>query len=112
MFKKRHLGQIIRKDSLAFFNFDYNQMNMGTINKSLLVEEVNDGNLLKARRLLTNYGHYLFDDLKLMAGHETFFKELEHFPDHKYKQPDGIFLIARDLRGRAVGCGGIKRVND
>lgn len=31
--------------------------------------------------------------------------------DVQYRQPDGVFMVAR-LEGRAVGCGGLKRLED
>ena len=72
--------------------------------------EVNDNNKIIARELLTGYGHYLFDELKLMAGNDTFFKELEKFPDAKYKSPNGAFFIIYDDED-PIGCVGLKRFN-
>lgn len=74
----------------------------------LLLKEVNDENRFVARKLLTEYGLYLFDELKLMAGSDTFFKELKTFPDKKYQDPEGAFYVAyqRDI---PIGCAGIKR---
>lgn len=74
----------------------------------LLLREVNEDNKFIARKLLTEYGLYLFDELKLMAGSETFFKELKTFPDKKYQQPDGAFYMAYhgDI---PIGCAGLKR---
>ncbi|MDP9048409.1 MAG: GNAT family N-acetyltransferase [Bacteroidota bacterium] len=70
--------------------------------------EVTGKNKLIARQLLTEYGHYLFDELKLMAGHESFFAELKKFPEDKYKPPGGAFFIV--YSGKApIGCVGLKK---
>jgi GNAT superfamily N-acetyltransferase len=70
--------------------------------------EVNDNNKIVARELLAGYGHYLFDELKLMAGNDSFFTELEKFPDAKYKSPNGAFFIIYDDEN-PIGCVGLKR---
>ena len=77
----------------------------------LTIKEVDESNKFIARKLLTEYGAFLFEELKLMAGNETFFKELETFPDKKYQKPDGAFFIAYkdDV---PIGCAGLKRFQD
>ncbi len=70
--------------------------------------EVSDNNKNIARKLLTGYGHYLFDELKLMAGNDSFFIELKKFPDVKYKSPNGAFFIIY-FGESPIGCVGLKR---
>ena len=64
-----------------------------------------------AKKLLLQYGSYMFDELGLIAGKESFFKQLENFPGNIYLPPSGIFVIAK--AGAAVmGCVGIKKFDD
>jgi len=77
----------------------------------LTIVPVNEGNKLIARQLLSEYGIYLFEDLKLMAGSDTFFKELKTFPDEKYQFPNGEFFLAY-MNEQAIGCAGLKRFDD
>jgi len=75
---------------------------------NITFSEVDEENKLIARELVAEYGHYLFNELKLMAGHDTFFKELANFPDDKYKLPvGGFFVVYAD--GDAIGCLGLKK---
>jgi GNAT superfamily N-acetyltransferase len=75
---------------------------------TLTLVEVNDKNKFIARQLLTEYGRYLFDELNLKAGKESFFMELDKFPDIKYKSPNGaFFIIYKDEF--PIGCAGLKR---
>ena len=76
--------------------------------ETLTFQTVNEENKFIARSLLSEYGHYLFNDLKLMAGNESFFRELEKFPDEKYKSPDGAFYVV-NYDGEPIGCAGLKR---
>jgi GNAT superfamily N-acetyltransferase len=69
--------------------------------------EVNNENVTIARTLLAEYGNYLFDELKLMCGNDTFFKELDKFPDDKYKSPAGAFFIIYYDK-LPIGCVGLK----
>lgn len=74
----------------------------------LHISEVNNQNKAATRELLAEYGHYLFDELKLMAGSESFFKELKTFPDEKYQKPSGAFYIVC-FEDKPIGCLGFKR---
>lgn len=76
----------------------------------LILEQVTAENKPTATELLQAYGRYIYEDLKLMAGHDSFYNELGHFPGQQYLPPDGGFFIAR-LDGLAIGCAGFKRFN-
>lgn len=47
----------------------------------------------------------------MIAGKESFFKELENFPDPNYCKPSGTFIVAR-VGDVAAGCVGIKRFDE
>ncbi len=64
----------------------------------------------EAKSLLKEYGQYMYEELGLIAGKETFFKELEEFPTNNYLTPTGIFFIAK-TGDTVVGCGGIKKLS-
>jgi GNAT superfamily N-acetyltransferase len=72
---------------------------------------VNKNNKLLASELLAEYGYYLFEELKLMAGNENFFEELEKFPDSKYRPPHGAFYIIYNHK-TPIGCVGLKRFDE
>jgi GNAT superfamily N-acetyltransferase len=73
--------------------------------------EVNSTNKFIAKELLAEYGSYLYDDLKHTAGRESFFNELEKFPDDKYLSPKGVFfVIYKDET--PIGCASLKRFDD
>ena len=75
---------------------------------SLTICEVNESNRSATRAWVAEYGNYLFGELKLMAGSESFFKELEKFPDHKYHKPGGAFYLV-SWGHTPIGCLGFKR---
>ncbi|GAC1425805.1 MAG: GNAT family N-acetyltransferase [Flavisolibacter sp.] len=64
----------------------------------------------EAAQLLIEYGNYLFEELKLMAGRENFWAELKTFPHPFYEYPDGAFIIALS-NGKLIGCTGIRKYN-
>jgi len=74
----------------------------------LVICDVNESNQTATQVLVAEYGNYLFGELKLMAGSESFLKELEKFPDYKYKKPDGAFYLV-SLGDTPIGCLGFKR---
>ena len=80
-----------------------------TSNPTRLIELVNDTSLIReTKELLNEYGNYMYVDLKLIAGKERFFKELENFPGSGYLPPSGTFIVAR-VGDMVAGCVGIKR---
>jgi hypothetical protein len=79
-----------------------------------LIELANDNDIAlvqEARGLLNEYGHYMYRELGLIAGKESFFKELENFPGRNYLMPSGIFIVGR-VGDMAVGCVGIKKFDE
>ena len=64
-----------------------------------------------AAQLLKEYGNYLFEELKLMAGRENFRAELKTFPHPFYDYPDGTFIIALSNL-KLIGCAGIRKLNN
>jgi GNAT superfamily N-acetyltransferase len=79
-----------------------------------LVALVNDGDtnvVQEARELLKEYGYYMYEELGLIAGKESFFRELTNFPGPNYLMPSGIFIVAR-AGDMAAGCVGIKKFDE
>jgi putative acetyltransferase len=77
-----------------------------------LIELINDTSLVQeVRELLNEYGHYMYEELRLIAGKESFFKELENFPGSGYLPPFGTFVVAR-VGDVVAGCVGIKKFDE
>ena len=77
-----------------------------------LIELINDTGLVReVKELLNEYGQYMYEELGLMAGKESFFKELENFPGSGYLPPFGTFVVAR-VGDVVAGCVGIKRFDE
>jgi len=77
-----------------------------------LTEVINDAGLIgEVRVLLSEYGHYMYDELALIAGKESFFKELENFPGPGYFPPAGTFVVCR-VEDEVAGCVGIKKFDE
>lgn len=64
----------------------------------------------EAKKLLTEYGDYMYNDLGLTAGKVNFFKDLEQFPTSNYLPPTGAFFLVR-TGNTFVGCVGIKKLD-
>lgn len=63
---------------------------------------------IEARNLLKDYGHYMYDELGLLAGKNSFYKSLENFPTTEYDSPHGDFALAY-LDDQPAGCIGLKK---
>lgn len=63
------------------------------------------------KELLIAYGFYMYGQLGLVAGKESFFKELDHIPGYAYAPPNGTFIIAK-YQNKVIGCVGIKKFKD
>lgn len=60
-------------------------------------------------RLLAEYGHFMYHDLKLSAGRQTFFKQLHELPGEDYRPPGGTFILAK-FEGMPAGCTGLRKL--
>lgn len=91
----------------------YENLQEGTsFHETQLIELSNDAGLIKeVRELLREYGQYMYLELGLIAGKESFFNELENFPGPGYSPPSGSFIIAR-LEDKLAGCVGIKKFDE
>jgi len=77
-----------------------------------LIELNNRPDLLGPLRLLLEaYGRYMFEELGLIAGKESFYSDLAHLPGPSYQPPGGSFVLAFDAE-QAIGCAAIKRWDD
>ncbi len=88
-------------------------VNTEKIIESIQFNEINGEDpflLSETKKLLAEYGNYMFTELGLVAGKENFFKELEYFPGSSYLPPLGLFVIVK--AGDAwIGCVGIRNFN-
>jgi putative acetyltransferase len=73
--------------------------------------EVKNEYILHTKYLLYAYGAYMYDDLQLTAGKDSFYYDLLLFPGMKYSRPEGMFLIAM-AGNEPAGCVGLKRFSD
>ena len=77
-----------------------------------LIELISGSNAVQeARQLLKEYGTYMYEELGLVAGKETFFKDLENFPAAAYLRPLGKFAVAT-VGNEPAGCVGIRRFDE
>ena len=77
-----------------------------------LVELISGSNAVQeAKQLLSEYGIYMYEELGLIAGKETFLKDLENFPAAAYLPPLGKFAVAR-VGTVPAGCVGIRRYDE
>lgn len=84
-------------------------MDHDSFSGSIRLLELSNGSSLACavKQLLTEYGDYMYKDVRLTAGKQTFFEELAQFPTNHYLSPLGAFIIAK--KGNVVaGCVGIK----
>lgn len=91
-------------------NTDFRKFNGARLIDNIhLIELKEDPALLgEIKKLLREYGNYMYGDLNLTAGKENFFKDLEHFPGDSFQPPSGTFVVAKS--GDAViGCVGIRK---
>ena len=80
--------------------------------RTQLIELIYDSGLVpEVRELLNEYGHYMYEELGLIAGKESFFKELENFPGPGYFMPYGTFIVAR-VGDMVAGCVGIRKFDE
>ncbi len=67
--------------------------------------------LSELKKLLIEYGHYMYNDLRLVDGKENFFEDLKYLPTVQYQPPSGTFVLA--LHDDSVaGCVGIKKFKE
>ena len=67
--------------------------------------------LPQLKNLLEEYGRYLFEELGLAAGRDSFYKEITSLPGKLYEPPCGTFIsVFSEME--AVGCVGIKKWDD
>jgi len=89
---------------------DFKKLNGEIIAENIqLIELKDDPALLEdVKKMLREYGNYMYGDLNLIAGKENFFKELEHFPGNGYRPPLGTFVVAKS-GNCVIGCVAIKK---
>lgn len=63
------------------------------------------------RKLLLEYGIYMYEELKLTAGKDSFRQQMRSFPDESYNKPDGGFFLAT-YNDQPVACVGMRRFDN
>lgn len=58
--------------------------------------------------LLKEYGRYMYEQLGLIAGRNTYNEQINNFPGTGYSKPDGAFYILY-CNSKPAGCIGIRR---
>jgi ribosomal protein S18 acetylase RimI-like enzyme len=74
--------------------------------ENIIIEKLSDSTIGEAKKLIREYLDWIQVDLCFQHVDE----ELERFPD-KYREPDGVFLIAK-VGETVAGCVGLKKIGD
>ncbi|MFY9309169.1 MAG: GNAT family N-acetyltransferase [Bacteroidia bacterium] len=61
-----------------------------------------------AKKLLVEYGDYMYNEINLIDGKSSFPIKLNTFPGNEYEEPHGVFLIAY-ANNWPAGCIGLRR---
>ncbi len=61
-----------------------------------------------AKQLLTEYGNYMYKELDLVDGKDSFYEKLKKFPGDEYEKPNGVFIVAYH-KAIPVGIAGLRR---
>ena len=64
--------------------------------------------IAEAKQLLIKYGHYMYTELNLVDGKDSFYEKLKKFPADEYEKPNGVFIVAYSNE-IPVGCAGVKK---
>jgi carbonic anhydrase len=75
------------------------------------IEELTPVEMTWLKDVIRDYGRYMFEELGLVAGKESFYSELDAFPGNNYMPPDGIFFLAL-YDGQPAGCIGLRRYSE
>jgi putative acetyltransferase len=75
------------------------------------LENLSEDEAFDLKKLLLEYGRYMYEELNLIAGKETYSSQIKAFPDKSYKKPDGGFLLA-SYNGQSAGCVGLRRFDE
>jgi GNAT superfamily N-acetyltransferase len=75
------------------------------------IDELHPAELYMLKDIILEYGRFMYDDLKLIAGKGSFSKEMGSFPGSKYTAPDGTFFLAL-YNGEPAGCIGLRRFDE
>src|ERR1700739_333779 len=64
-----------------------------------------------AKQLLIQYGNYMYRELNLVDGKDSFYEKLQRFPGNEYEKPNGAFIVAYS-NTIPVGCAGVRKFED
>jgi N-acetylglutamate synthase-like GNAT family acetyltransferase len=76
------------------------------LEQNIVYKKLDNNEIENTKNLITEYIKWLNMDLSF----QNIDKELKDFPQ-KYKEPDGIFIIAKE-NDNVVGCVGIKKLEE
>lgn len=63
------------------------------------------------KTLLLEYGKYMYSELGLVAGKDSFYEELKILPTPNYQPQNGTFIIAL-IENTTAGCVAVKKFNE
>lgn len=72
------------------------------------IDNLTETELADLKDLISEYGRFLYGDICLVAGRDSFYSELEVFPGDKYAAPHGTFFLAL-FNNEPAGCIGLRR---
>jgi len=64
-----------------------------------------------AYQLLTEYGNYMYTELDLIDGKDSFYEKLKKFPCEEYEKPNGSFIVIY-YNDEPAGCVGLRRFDN
>jgi ribosomal protein S18 acetylase RimI-like enzyme len=79
----------------------------------LIIKELKDLNkneINSLRMLLMDYGHYMYAELQLISGKDSYSSEMSAFPAPKHSDADSAFLLAL-YNDVPAGCVGLRKFN-
>lgn len=75
------------------------------------LDELNEEEMNGLKKLLNEYGNYMYEELKLVDGKNSYWKQMLDFPDEKYYKPEGGFLLAV-YNDFPAACVGLRRFDE
>lgn len=72
------------------------------------LKTLNTDELAGLKKLLEEYGDYMFNELKLRDGENSYHNDLQNFPGEKYLEEGGAFLLALHNESPA-GCAALRK---
>lgn len=75
------------------------------------IDEMTAEEISLLKDVLRDYGRFMYEDLGLIAGKDSFAQEIDAFPGSKYVAPGGTFFLAL-YSNKPAGCIGLRKFDD